>query len=98
MAINRKKWPVLILKDTSLDLIWIKMLNLEAEYMWLDILCLRQEDEPRDDLHVEEWKLDMPMLRCMYNKIQARPKVVIYLSRLGHPLSLKAGNLQYDQY
>ncbi|KAG7441290.1 uncharacterized protein BT62DRAFT_923507 [Guyanagaster necrorhizus] len=97
MAINGKEWPIRIPKDISLDLIWIKMLNLGAEYAWLDVLCYRQEGGPRDDLHVEEWKFNMHTLRCMYNKIQARPKVVIYLSRLGCPLSLKEGDLQCDQ-
>ncbi|KAG7442779.1 uncharacterized protein BT62DRAFT_374040 [Guyanagaster necrorhizus] len=96
-AINGKEWPVPIPKDTSLDLIRIEMLNLGAEYAWLDVLCLRQEGGLRDDLRVEEWKLDMPTLGCVYNEIQARPKVVIYLSGLGRPLSLKAGDLQNDR-
>ncbi len=30
-------------KDANLDLIRIEMLNLGAEYAWLDVLCLRQE-------------------------------------------------------
>ncbi|KAK0487967.1 hypothetical protein IW261DRAFT_1415576 [Armillaria novae-zelandiae] len=51
--INAYKWPVPIPKGANLDLIRIEMLNLGAEYMWLDVLCLRQpggwgEDEVSD--------------------------------------------------
>ncbi len=40
--INGREWPVPIPKDANLDLIRIEMLNLGAEYVWLDVLCLRQ--------------------------------------------------------
>ncbi|KAK0214655.1 hypothetical protein EDD85DRAFT_1000428 [Armillaria nabsnona] len=42
MPINRYKWPIPIPKDADLNLIRIEMLNLGAEYAWLDVLCLRQ--------------------------------------------------------
>ncbi|KAK0429516.1 hypothetical protein EV421DRAFT_1745550 [Armillaria borealis] len=58
MPINGKEWPVPILKDANLDLIRIEMLNLDVEYTWLDVLCLRQKGGPREDLRKEEWKLD----------------------------------------
>ncbi len=78
--INGKEWPVHIPKDVDLNLIRIEMLNLGAEYMWLEVLCLRQKDEGglREDLRMEEWKLDVPTIGGMYNG-----KVVIYLSGLG---------------
>ncbi|KAK0197389.1 hypothetical protein F5146DRAFT_995078 [Armillaria mellea] len=38
MPINGHEWPVPIPRDTSMDLIQIEMLNLRAEYMWLDVL------------------------------------------------------------
>ncbi|SJL02735.1 uncharacterized protein ARMOST_06071 [Armillaria ostoyae] len=41
--INQNEWPVPIPKDANLDLIRIEMLNLEAEYVWLDVLCMRQK-------------------------------------------------------
>ncbi|KAK0470905.1 hypothetical protein IW261DRAFT_1612376 [Armillaria novae-zelandiae] len=44
--INRYEWPVPIPKDTSLELIWIEMLNLGTE----------------EDLRTDEWKLDMPTI------------------------------------
>ncbi len=40
--INQNEWPVPIPKDANLDLIRIEMLNLGAEYVWLDVLCIRQ--------------------------------------------------------
>ncbi len=41
--INQNEWPVPIPKDASFDLIEIEMLNLGAEYVWLDVLCMMQE-------------------------------------------------------
>ncbi|KAK0242181.1 hypothetical protein EDD85DRAFT_932913 [Armillaria nabsnona] len=81
--INGKEWPVPIPKDTNLNLIRIEMLRLGLTYAWLDVLCLRQKGGPREDLRMEEWKLDK--------------RVVIYLSGLGRPLSLKEGDLESDR-
>ncbi len=93
--INRKKWPVPIPKDADLNLIRIEMLNLGAEYAWLDVLCLRQKEEggSREDLRVEEWRLDVPTIGSVYMDV----KVVICLSGLGRPLRLKDGDLDSDQ-
>ncbi len=61
--INGYEWPVPMPKDANLDLIRIEMLNLGAEYAWLDVLCLRQEGGKGKHLRVEEWKLDVPTYR-----------------------------------
>ncbi|PBK60529.1 hypothetical protein ARMSODRAFT_922074 [Armillaria solidipes] len=92
-SINGEKWPVPIPEGASLELIRIEMLNLGLEYAWLDVLCLRQKGGPQEDLRVEEWKLDVPTIGYVYNNV----KVVIYLSGLGQPLSLKDGDLDSDQ-
>ncbi|KAK0431163.1 hypothetical protein EV421DRAFT_1929748 [Armillaria borealis] len=84
-SINGKEWPVPIPKGASLELIRIEMLNLGVEYTWLDVLCLRQKGGPWEDLRVEEWKLDVPTIGYVYYNAT----VVIYLSGLGWPLSLK---------
>ncbi|PBK62500.1 hypothetical protein ARMSODRAFT_843261, partial [Armillaria solidipes] len=93
--INGKEWPVPIPKDANLDLIRIEMLNLGLQYTWLDVLCLRQKDPggPKEDLRMEEWKLDVPTIGNVY----MNERVVIYLSGLGLPLSLKEGDLDSDQ-
>ncbi|PBK71743.1 hypothetical protein ARMSODRAFT_954582, partial [Armillaria solidipes] len=80
--INGRQWPVPIPKDASLDSIRIEMLNLGAEYAWLDVLCLRQKGGLDEDLRAEEWKLDVPTIGNAY----AAGKVVCYFSGLGRPL------------
>ncbi len=92
-SINGKEWPVSIPKGASLELIHIEMLNLGVQYTWLDVLCLRQKGGPWEDLHTEEWKLDVFTIGGVYDD----PVVVIYLSGLGQPLSLKDGDLDSDQ-
>ncbi len=92
--INGHEWPVPIPKGANLDLIRIEMLNLGVEYTWLDVLCLRQRGGPREDLRVEEWKLDVPTIGAIYH---ADAAVVCYLSGLGLPLSLKEGDLESDR-
>ncbi|PBK77599.1 hypothetical protein ARMSODRAFT_1012743 [Armillaria solidipes] len=91
--INGYEWPVPIPKGANLDLIRIEMLNLGVEYTWLDVLCLRQRGGPREDLRVEEWKLDVPTIGAIYQ----RAWVVCYLSGLGLRLSLKEGSLESDR-
>ncbi|KAK0440434.1 uncharacterized protein EV420DRAFT_1650561 [Desarmillaria tabescens] len=80
--INRHQWPVPIPKDANLEYIRIELLNLGAEYAWLDVLCLRQKGELREDLRANEWKLDVPTIGNAYTL----GKVVCYFSRLGRPL------------
>ncbi|SJL05272.1 uncharacterized protein ARMOST_08638 [Armillaria ostoyae] len=92
--INGYEWPVPIPKGANLDLIRIEMLNLGMEYTWLDVLCLRQRGGlNREDLRVEEWKLDVPTIGAIYKDAQ----VVCYLSGLGLPLDFKEGDLESDR-
>ncbi|KAK0245319.1 hypothetical protein EDD85DRAFT_800579 [Armillaria nabsnona] len=80
--INGHEWPVPIPEDANLDLVRIEMLNLGAEYAWLDILCLRQEGGRDEDLRAGEWMLDVPNIGNAY----ALEKVVCYFNGLGRPL------------
>ncbi|PBK59021.1 hypothetical protein ARMSODRAFT_1027774 [Armillaria solidipes] len=101
--INGYEWPVPIPKDANLDLIRIELLNLGAQYVWLDVLCLRQNYAIRDDyreedlrkerLRVEEWKLDVPTIGWVYDEAD----VVCYFSGLGRPLNLKHGDFESDR-
>ncbi|KAK0491896.1 hypothetical protein EDD18DRAFT_1080193, partial [Armillaria luteobubalina] len=89
--INGYEWPVPMPKDANLDLVHIEMLNHGAEYAWLDVLCLRQARGQREDLHVEEWKLDVPTIRQVYH--ESHDGVMCYLSGLG----LKEEDLESDR-
>ncbi|KAK0493932.1 hypothetical protein EDD18DRAFT_1256514 [Armillaria luteobubalina] len=92
--INGYQWPVPIPKGANLDLIRIEMLNLGAEYVWLDVLCLRQKGGQREDLREEEWKLDVPTIGHVY-RMAAR--VVYYFSGLGLPFSFGTDNLESNR-
>ncbi|KAG7441991.1 uncharacterized protein BT62DRAFT_974246 [Guyanagaster necrorhizus] len=92
--INGYEWPVPIPKDANLDLIRIEMLNLGAEYVWLDVLCLRQAGGQREDLRMEEWKVDVPTIGYVYRWAN---QVVCYFSGLGRPFRLKGGDLESDR-
>ncbi|KAK0457576.1 uncharacterized protein EV420DRAFT_1309817 [Desarmillaria tabescens] len=106
--INGYQWPVPMPKDADLNLIRIEMLNFGAEYIWLDVLCLRQKGEgsdPRDNpskeewerrelLRREEWKVDLPTIGWVYHNAE---KVVYYFSGLGLPLSFKPGDFENDR-
>ncbi|KAK0430210.1 uncharacterized protein EV420DRAFT_1030671 [Desarmillaria tabescens] len=85
--INGKEWPVPIPTGVDLKLIRIEMLNLGLEYVWLDVLCLRQKDGPGEDLRAEEWKVDVPTIGYLYRVVGV---VVCYLSGLGRPFTLTA--------
>ncbi|KAK0499333.1 hypothetical protein EDD18DRAFT_1440977 [Armillaria luteobubalina] len=101
--INRCEWPVPMLKDASLDLIRIEMLNtvqtlqphLRAWYVWLDVLCLRQEGGKNEHLRLEEWNLDVPTIGWVYE--QALGRVVYYFNGLGQPLHLTPGYFESDR-
>ncbi|PBK61962.1 hypothetical protein ARMSODRAFT_1025297 [Armillaria solidipes] len=80
--INGQEWPVPIPKDVNLDLVRIEMLNLGAEYAWLDVLCLRQAGGQNEDLRAGEWMLDVPSIGNAY----AVGPVVCYFNGLGRPL------------
>ncbi|KAK0230076.1 hypothetical protein IW262DRAFT_376973 [Armillaria fumosa] len=92
--INGYEWPISIPKDANLDLIRIEMLNLGADYVWLDVLCLRQPGGPGEHLRMEEWKIDVPTIGYVYRRAG---KVVYYFSGLGRPLSLKPGDFESNR-
>ncbi|KAK0449021.1 uncharacterized protein EV420DRAFT_1565510 [Desarmillaria tabescens] len=92
--INGNEWPVPIPKDADLDLVRIEMLNLGAEYVWLDVLCLRQRGGRGEDIRGEEWKLDVPTIGRVYRIAE---KVVCYFSGLGRPLSFTASDFESDR-
>ncbi|KAK0477455.1 hypothetical protein IW261DRAFT_1487664 [Armillaria novae-zelandiae] len=72
--------------DTDLDLVRIEMLNLGAEYVWLDVLCLRQKGGRGEDIRGEEWRLDVPTIGH-----------TCYFSGLGRPLSFTVTDFEGDR-
>ncbi|PBK64639.1 hypothetical protein ARMSODRAFT_456760 [Armillaria solidipes] len=65
-AINGNEWPATVPKGANLDTIREELLEMGAEYVWLDVLCLRQKNGQREDLRVEEWKIDVPTIGNVY--------------------------------
>ncbi|KAJ3551212.1 hypothetical protein NM688_g4839 [Phlebia brevispora] len=86
-TINAYEWPVPIPADTTLDRVRIELLNLGAEYVWLDVLCLRQMclDPAKEAIREHEWKLDVPTIGSIYHH---NMKIVDYFSGLGRPFRL----------
>jgi len=88
-TINGKQWPVPLPNGSSLEDLRIELLNLDAEYVWLDILCLRQRCEQelsdamaKEEMRIEEWALDVPTIGAVYAKCR---EVIVYLNGLGRP-------------
>ncbi|KAK0491810.1 hypothetical protein EDD18DRAFT_1334639, partial [Armillaria luteobubalina] len=75
------------------DDLWTPINGKEWPYMWLDVLCLRQKGGLREDLRMTEWRLDVPTIGYVYEGVT----VVIYLSGLGVPVSVKKGDLDSDR-
>ncbi len=90
---NGFEWPVPMPKDANLDRIRIEMLNLGAEYVWLDVLCLRQEHGRNEGLRSEEWKLDVPTIGGVYRMAYCN-RSVCYISGLGRPFGLKTADFE----
>ncbi|EKM48139.1 uncharacterized protein PHACADRAFT_109353, partial [Phanerochaete carnosa HHB-10118-sp] len=88
--VNGFEWVLPIPRDVELGHVRIELLNLGAEYVWLDVLCLRQQvDEERQALRQEEWRLDVPTIghvfRCKPSQV-----VITYFSGLGRPFCVTA--------
>ena len=81
-AINQHQWPVPLPKDTNLEDLRSELLTLGAEYVWVDVLCLRQqsEDVSLEQLRLEEWKLDVPTIGNIY---RAATHIIRYFNGLG---------------
>ncbi|KAJ3553596.1 hypothetical protein NM688_g3524 [Phlebia brevispora] len=86
--INENEWPVPIPNDVNLERVRIELLNYGAEYVWLDVLCLRQDyptDPKRHALMLEEQNLDVPIIGNVYRD---NPHIFIYFNGLGRPFRI----------
>ncbi|GJE96065.1 hypothetical protein PsYK624_122580 [Phanerochaete sordida] len=107
--INNYQWPVPIPiipgnehapgdshNAALLDRVRVELLNLGAEYAWLDVLCIRQKGlQQHEAQRVEEWKTDIPMIGRIYN---ARLPCVTYFNGLGLPLQLDDATLRSETH
>ena len=84
--INQFQWPVPLPKGISIEYLRSELLTLGAEYVWLDVICLRQRSEvdSLEQLRQQEWKLDVPTIGNIY---RAAAKIVRYFNGLGVPFS-----------
>ncbi|GJE89394.1 hypothetical protein PsYK624_054940 [Phanerochaete sordida] len=90
--INGNQWPVPVPRATTLEHVRIELLNIGAEYVWLDVLCLRQQGRDEDEaVRIEEWKVDVPTIGYVYRGTRAgrydRP-CATYFNGLGLPLDM----------
>ncbi|GJE84139.1 heterokaryon incompatibility protein [Phanerochaete sordida] len=83
--INGKQWPVPIPRATSLDHVRTELLNMGAEYVWLDVLCLRQQDVAKesDVQRTQEWRIDVPTIGHIYQGNPSNRPCIIYFNGLG---------------
>ncbi|KAH6915777.1 hypothetical protein BKA70DRAFT_1178971 [Coprinopsis sp. MPI-PUGE-AT-0042] len=93
--VNHFEWRVPFPCDSSLERVRVELLNMGAEYAWLDVLCLRQFDQevPGEALRQEEWKMDVPTIGRVYEETH---HVVHYFSGLGRPFAI--GDLTSDRH
>ncbi|GJE89388.1 hypothetical protein PsYK624_054880 [Phanerochaete sordida] len=100
--INGNQWPVPIPCATTLEHVRIELLNMGAEYVWLDVLCLRQKGRDEDEaVRIEEWKVDVPTIGYVYRGTRAgrqyRP-CATYFNGLGLPLEMAPHALASDRH
>ena len=84
--VNQYEWPVPIPTGVTLEMVRNELLNLGAEYVWLDILCLRQRspDLEKEKVRLKEWEVDVPTIGNAYQF--SRPEnTVQYCNGLGRP-------------
>ena len=91
-TINARQWPVPIPQGVTLAHVRTELLNMSAEYVWLDVLCLRQRGEDKDEpLRKEEWELDIPTIGATY--LDSDRPVFTYFHGLGLPLDTSPDSL-----
>jgi len=79
-SINQSQWPTPLPRGLNLEhSVRSELLNKGAEYVWLDVLCLRQHATV-NDTKVDEWKLDVPTIGNIY---RAAVGIARYFNGLG---------------
>ena len=89
--INQSQWEVPLPNGINLDLVRNQLLDLGAQYAWLDVLCLRQQSvQPSvhpwsalEKCRKWEWETDVPTIGNIYRKAVG---VLRYFNGLGREL------------
>ena len=92
--INNEEWRVPLPRGANLHDIRIELLNLGAEYVFLDVLCLRQGDSKKPGKEYQrkkEWRLDVPTIGQIYRR--PGQTVIIYFNGLGLPFTITSNAL-----
>jgi len=65
-----------------------ELLSFGAEYVWIDVLCLRQQSNNPllEKVRQDEWKIDVPTIGNIY---RAAERLVRYFNGLGRPFSME---------
>ncbi|KAK0221329.1 hypothetical protein IW262DRAFT_1372833 [Armillaria fumosa] len=64
------------------------------EYVWLDVLCLRQPGRWGEDVRAEEWEVYVPTIGWVCQRAEC---AVYYLNGLGRPLRFEPGSFESDR-
>ncbi|GJE89218.1 hypothetical protein PsYK624_053130 [Phanerochaete sordida] len=97
--INGRQWPVPVPRATTLEHVRVELLNMGAEYVWLDVLCLRQRGRAADEAQrTEEWKTDIPTIGHIYQGQPFRRPCITYFNGLGLPLDTSQPTLTSDRH
>ena len=86
-SVNEYQWPVPLPRNVDLGAqVRSELLSFGAEYIWLDVLCLRQQHADSgaradlDQLKMDEWKLDVPTIGNIY---RVADRIVRYFNGIG---------------
>ena len=83
-SINQSQWPTPLPRRLDLEhSVRQELIGKGADYVWLDVLCLRQHSAANDTKY-EEWKLDIPTIGNIY---RAAVGIARYFNGLGQPFS-----------
>lgn len=89
---NQRQWPVPLPRGVSLEDVRSELVEMNARYCWLDVLCLRQanpEDPEAEKVRLDEWELDVPTVGIVY--VHAR-RVVTFFNGLGRKFDSEQWN------
>ncbi|GJE95234.1 hypothetical protein PsYK624_114160 [Phanerochaete sordida] len=93
--INGRLWRVPLPRATTLEHVRVELLNAGAEYVWLDVLCLRHPGRAEDEeLRAREWSIDIPTAGQVFRE----RRTVTYFNGLGLPFTTAPDILESENH